>query len=127
MTKYIAVSFTLNNQSFERISSVFYELVDNLEDYYGKNLFIIHGFLPREVVELMNYPTSIVDMFDEKFPNRQINCHDFDLTKMRLDLAQYIRYFKADVYVIGDIREGVADEVANYQAMGIKVNQLPID
>lgn len=121
--KYIAVSFTLKDQDFKKIAKSLEELVST----FDQTPLLIHGFMPREIVEEKGYSTDVVDLLDRLFPNKQLNVYDSDLVKMRLDLAQFVRYFKADVYIIGDVYAGVSDEVALYEGISAKLNYISLN
>lgn len=110
----IAVSFTLKDQDENEIL----EHLASLATYVGTGTILIHGFLPRRIVLEKEYSTAVVDALDKHFP---IQLNLWKDAPLRDDMAQAVFDLSADVFVIGEVKEGVAEEVALYHQYRAKV------
>jgi len=122
--KFIAVSFTIKGQKISDIKPVLEQLSERHGGKSGHTA-LIHGHMPRHVVVEKGFFTELVDILDELFPV-QIGCYHNGKTNRELMLA-IIADSGAEVYAIGEIIEGVAEEVKLYREAGIHVSELPLN
>lgn len=119
--KHIAISFTLKGQDFGKIRT-------QLEKIKAENpgpVMLMHGFLSRKVIQERGLPTDVVDALDELFPT-QLNL-SFVGGEFRNMMAYHAKTVNAKVYAIGEIKEGVADEVTLYESAGLTVEKRPLE
>ena len=116
----IIVAFTLKGQDFEQIRLKLAVLAGKLPN----PTLLIHGFLPKAVLEEKKIPTDVIDALTEYFP-LQLNMFA-NGKPLRAEMAEIASKLNATVYVIGEIKEGVAEEKALYEGKGVKVIHLPI-
>lgn len=120
---FIAISFTLKNQPFADIQKVLQMISSQFGGASG-NTVLVHGFMPRDVVVAKGFDTEVVDGLKKLFP-LQINC--YDTAPIRSQMVDIIKRNKGRVFVVGTVIDGVAEEVALYEAAGVKVQELGLD
>jgi hypothetical protein len=113
MLKYIVIAFTLKGQDQQEI----FKMLDHVKEL-EPDVVLIHGFLPRRIVMEKQFATDVVDKLDSLFPN-QINL--FNGQPLRLCMTEVATATRAKVYVLGDIREGVKDEVDLYRMRDLEI------
>jgi hypothetical protein len=103
--QYLAISFTLKGRkTLEQIAEGVKKLA-----YQNPEATLIHGFMPKDLVQRMNFSTDLVDMLDNCFP-KQINFYD-----KRQEMVEFVKSMGCNVYIIGeDIIDGVAIEYDLY-------------
>lgn len=116
--KAIVIAFTLKNQDPMGILATL-ETIKELEP----DAILIHGFLPRQVVLHKQLPMDVVNALEEHFP---IQLNMWKEVPLRDEMAVVAKRLKAQVYVIGDIREGVRDEVDLYRSQGLNIVHFPL-
>ena len=121
---YIAISFTLKGQSFDSIKSTLEALSLQTHGTSG-NTVLVHGFMPRQAVLEKGFSTEVVDTLSTLFPY-QLNCFAGGVPD-RKTMAVIIKESHGTVYTIGEVKEGVKEEVDLYEANGISVCGLPLD
>ena len=113
--KAIALSFTfkgLSNEEFEKVAAH----VRSLSPKSGEDqVILIHGHMPRKIVEQKGWDTKLCDLLDECFP---IQLNMYHEKTLRPEMAETAYLLDADIYVIGDGCGGVAEEIALYEAEG---------
>ena len=114
MMKTIAISFSLKDQSFESIS----EKLQMIADLHPNSL-VVHGFLPRAEVEKRELPTDVVDALDILFP-LQLNLNR-DGQPLRAEMAYVMNKLEGRVYVIGEIVDGVKEQLDEYAKYNLEV------
>lgn len=107
----IAISLTLKEQDKNEILSLLEYLAYHLKGA-DKPVVLVHGFLPRRVVLEKGFSTSVVDALDKLFP---IQLNLWDGVPLRQEMADVLERLNGDAYVIGDVKEGVAEEVNLYE------------
>lgn len=118
--KAIIIAFTLKGQDFGKISSIVKEIKNNL----GDDTILIHGFMPRSEVIKRCFSTEVVDLLEDTFPLR---LNMYNNGPLREEMAKVAQLLKAEsVYVIGEIKEGVAEEVEMYKKYGFRIMQIPL-
>lgn len=120
--KFIAISFTLKDQPFDSIRETLERISLNHGAISG-NCCLVHGFMPRSVVIEKGFGTEVVDALDALFPF-QLNCYVG--APKRITMAQIIKEQKGTVYLVGDIKDGVAEEAALYREATPFVVSLPV-
>lgn len=120
MLKAIVIAFTLKGQDEKKI-------VKRIEEVAQRqpHSILIHGFLPRKRVVEQKWSTGIVDALDKHFPN-QLNMFGFG-KNWREDMAQAAKALNANILVIGEEKEGVAEEVKLYKELGLSVYYYKLD
>lgn len=121
--RYICISFTLKGQDWEKIAAV----LDSIAlEYEGKDVVLIHGFLPRHILRERGIPETVLDKLQNLF-YYQINCvnpHNGEVNRMTM--ANLADKLNARVYVVGEIQEGVSAEVDEYQRLGLQIIHRPL-
>lgn len=124
--KFIAVSFTIKGQKMSDIKPVLEQLSERHGGKSGHTV-LIHGFMPRHAVVEKGFSTELVDTLDELFPE-QVGCYQISTGKPNRDaMVAIVADSGAEVYAIGEIIEGVAEEVKLYREAGIHVSELPLN
>lgn len=124
--KFIAISFTIKGQKMSDIKPVLEQLSERYAAKSGKTA-LIHGFMPRHAVVEKGFSTELVDTLDELFPE-QVSCYQFSTGKPNREaMMAIVADSGAEVYAIGDIIEGVAEEVKLYREAGVHVSELPLN
>lgn len=116
----IIIAFTLKGQDFEKIEKV-------LAEISSKKLhpiLAIHGFMPRRVLIEKNFPLNVVNALDKHFP-MQLNMY-YDGQPLRQEMAVVGRKLDATVHLIGEMKEGVAEEIDLYKREGLAIRGYPI-
>jgi len=127
MHTFIAISFSLKGQDFDKIHHVL-KLIKKEIDELNETPILVHGFMPRSVLIEKQFPLNVVDALDELFP-LQINCFHEGMP-LRSKMAELIYEFGGQVYVVGDvIAEGVQMEIEQYKNRNanIKFIHLPLE
>jgi hypothetical protein len=114
----IVVAFTLKGQDQ---SKIFQRLIDVAEN--NPNKILIHGFLPRKIVEEKNIPTDVVDTLEALFP---VQLNMFDKAPLRAEMVEVAKKLNAKVYIIGEVKEGVKEEADLYNAASLEIIHLPL-
>lgn len=122
--KFIAISFTIKGQKIQDIRPVLEKLSERYAAKSG-NTALIHGFMPRAAVVEKGFSTELVDTLDELFPV-QVGCYHNGKPN-RDAMVALVKNAEADVYAIGSIVEGVAEEIELYKASGVHVSELPLN
>jgi hypothetical protein len=118
MLKFIVIAFTLKGQDQQEI----FRMLDQVKEL-EPDAVLIHGFLPRSIVTERGFPTDVVDKLESLYPN-QINL--FNGQPLRHCMAEVAYATKATVYVIGEIKEGVAEEIDLYRSRSLNVVNLNV-
>lgn len=115
----IVIAFTLKGQNVVDILSKVSELAATLPD----NTILIHGFMPRAVLNQKGFTTDIIDCFDDLF-TLQLNMYNDGVLRDKMcDVAVSLN---ADVYVIGEETFGVSEEMSMYRAAGLTIKNIPL-
>lgn len=122
--RYVAVSFTLKEQSFTAIQRILSLISDRVDGKSGKTV-LVHGFMPREEVINKKFSLDVLDKLSELFPV-QINCYQNGKPN-RVLMASILKETKGEVYIVGSIIDGVAEERDLYKAAGVEVYSLSLD
>ena len=115
----IVLAFTLKGQEPEKII----EQIKKVRAAHPNHI-LIHGFMPRKEVESKGWPTTILDALEENFP---IRLNMYDGGPLREPMAVVASKLRANVLVIGEEKEGVAEEVKLYKQLGLSVYYYPIE
>lgn len=113
----------MKDQPFEQIKPSLEYLSKALGAQVGL-VCLVHGFMPREVVVEKNFSTEVVDTLKSLFPI-QLNCYNDG--PQRDIMASVIKQTDGVVYTIGEVKEGVLDEVRLYEESNIFVARLPLN
>jgi|SRR3569833_2778378 len=113
----IAISFSLKGQNFDAILSKLSDIADN------NDAILIHGNLPRHEVIKRRLSTDLVDKLDELFP---IQLNMWNEKVLRPEMGEMATKLNAQIYVIGQVIGGVAEEVKIYKSNGLNIDYLPI-
>jgi hypothetical protein len=114
--KTIGISFTLKGQDQEKIFSA----LETIAKKHGNSL-LVHGFLPRKIVEEKQFPTDVVDKLEALFP-LQLNL--WKEKPLRVEMAEVLSRLGGKVYVIGEVKEGVEEEISLYKAKGLEIVEI---
>jgi len=114
----IAISFSLKDQNRHAIFSKLAEIatLQNIS-------VVIHGNLPRQEVLRRHLPTDLVDKLDELFP---IQLNMWNAKVLRQDMGEIATRLNAEVFVIGQVKGGVEEEINIYTSKGLKINYISI-
>lgn len=112
----------MKDQPFEQIKPTLEYLSKALGAQVGL-VCLVHGFMPREVVVEKGYSTDVVDTLKELFPI-QMNLYEESGPKRDL-MASVLRQNNGVAYTIGEVKEGVMEEVKLYEAAKVFVGRLP--
>lgn len=115
----IVLAFTLKGQKFEDIANA----IKLIGSKTGNNNILIHGFMPRKEVEERKFDTSVLDFLEDFFP---IRLNMYFGTPLRDDMADVATKLKATVYAIGEIKDGVKEEVDLYRAAGLTIVEISL-
>jgi len=108
----IVLAFTLKGQSQEKILA---KIIEVAKDY--PNHILVHGFMPRYLLVEKGIPTDVVDTLTANFPIR-LNMHDGKRV-LRTEMAMIAKKLDAQIVVIGNISEGVKEEIDLYISAGL--------
>jgi hypothetical protein len=117
----IAIAFTLKGQNFSDIR----KCLELLSAQVGREAILVHGFMSRQAVIDKGFSTEVVDALAELFPY-QLNCF-VDGHPKRQEMANILKAQRGTVYTIGEVKEGVLEEVDLYKSAGVNVCALPIN
>jgi hypothetical protein len=117
--KAIVIAFTLKGQDFENILPQLRKVSEE-----NPSCILIHGFLPRRVLEEKHIPTDVVNALENLFP---VQLNMFNEKPLREEMVDVAKKLEATVYVIGEVKEGVAEEVELYKAAGLPVHVLELN
>ena len=112
--KSIILSFTLKGQDLSEIK----ERILTIKHYIGNNVILIHGFMSRKELEKRGYSIELNDFFNEHFPV-QLNMYNGGV--LRKEMAEIADKLNAEIFVIGEIKGGVAEEVELYRKYNLKI------
>lgn len=115
----IVLAFTLKGQDSNEIV----KQIDKIGTTH-RQYIVIHGFMPRKEVEKQGWSTAIVDALERNFPV-PLNMYA-DGKPLREEMAEIAGKLRAVVLVIGEEKEGVAEEVALYKALSLTVYNYPL-
>lgn len=115
----IIIAFTLKGQDFEKIRLAIADLRLKL----GADNILIHGHMPRIQVIRKGYDTKLCDLLDGAFPVQLIM---FNEGTLREEMVKVGKKLEAKVYVLGEVKEGVATEVELYKAAGLTIAYIPL-
>lgn len=115
--KSIVLAFTLKDQPVDRIIKKIQDIA--LAESSNGAVILIHGFLPRKIILEKGIKTDVIDTLDIYFPI-QLNMNINGLP-LREKMAEVAYKLEAIVHVIGEVKEGVADEVHIYKSIGVPV------
>ncbi len=110
----IVLAFTLKGQDFRKIAEAMRYINSQLEE----NTILIHGFMPREDVIKKRFDTEVVDTIESTFP---IRLNLYNGGPLRNEMVEIACKLNAKVYVIGEIKEGVLEEVDLYKDAGLTI------
>lgn len=114
------IAFTLKGQDFYLIEKHIKRLSNDL----SQRTILIHGFMPRKAVVERGWSVEVVDALQHYFPI-QLCMHDGEKV-LRDEMAEIAEKLGAAVYVIGDIKEGVKEEVLLYEQKGLEIIPIPL-
>lgn len=118
--KAIAISFTLKNQPQDKIFAKL-EVIQKA----NPDALLIHGFLPKKILLEKGFPpTDVIDKLEELFP---VQLNMYNEKPLRKEMAQVAVKLNARVYVIGNIIEGVEEDVNSYEKEGVQFTHVPLD
>lgn len=112
--KAIVIAFTLKGQPFEKILAQLEKIAQE-----NPTQILLHSFMPRALVVEKGFPTIVLDAIDKLFPI-QLNMF-LHGAPLRTEMAEVAAKLEATVYVVGEIKEGVAEDVERYKEMGLPV------
>lgn len=118
----IILAFTLKGQEWNLIKDSI-ERVAYLAFLEDSPTVLIHGFLPRKVVLEKSFPTDVIDALDEFFP---IQLNLYKDQPLRSEMAVVGKALNAKVYIIGEVKEGVAEEEKFYKENGMEIIYIPL-
>lgn len=117
--KAIVLAFTLKGQPFEKIS----EGLKQVKNIINDNTVVIHGFMPLQEVKQRGFGTEVVDELEKLFP---VRLNMYNTKPLREEMADIASSLEAQVFVVGEIKEGVAEEVELYKKAGLTIVRVPI-
>jgi hypothetical protein len=106
--KAIVLAFTLKDQDFEKIKFQ----ISKIKERVGKDVILIHGFMPAEVARQKGFPTHVSNCLNKHFP---VQLNMYNKGTLRTQMAVIASKLDADVYVIGNVTGGVSEEVNLYR------------
>jgi len=114
--KHIVIAFTLKGQEFASIAPVLEKIAA-----LNPDAELIHGFMSRADIEAKGFSTEVIDKLDELFAGRQISFYEDNVGPNREAMKNYAYQNSATAYVIGNVKEGVKEEIISYIKANIKV------
>ena len=115
----IIISFTLKDQDFYKIE----KCLKKLKKEIPNDTIVIHGFMPREEVVQRGFKTNLVDLIEKTFP---IRLNLYYKKPLRAQMSELAYLLNAKIYVIGEIKEGVLEEVVLYENKGLEIIKILI-
>jgi len=115
--KAVILAFTLKDQDFDKIA----EAVKSVKNFVGEDYIVIHGFMPRAEVIEKGFDTKVVDLLESTFDIR-LNMYK-DGKPLRKEMVEVGVKLNARVVVVGEIRDGVKEEVDMYVENGLTILQ----
>ena len=115
----IVLAFTLKGQEFPLIA----EGIKKVAEEVGENVILIHGFMPREEVSKRGFSTEVLDLLETTFP---VRLNMYNQKPLRNEMASVAKSLQATVFVIGEIKEGVAEELELYRNHALEINEIVI-
>lgn len=117
--KTIVIAFTLKNQDEHLIAG-------GIKKIYEKvgACIVLSGHLPTVLVNRKKFDNFISNQLDLYFPMRL--CLNDGVQVFRKELAAMAMKLDAEVYVIGEIRDGVKEEIDLYTEAGLPVHEIPL-
>jgi hypothetical protein len=119
--KSIVLAFTLKGQDFHKIS----DALQIVKEQIGTDTIVIHGFMPKAEVEKRGFSTEVVDLLETTFPVR-LNMYN-NGKPLRTEMAEVATKLQAKVYIVGEIKEGVAEEVNYYKEHSLEIVEVPLN
>lgn len=119
-----SLHFTIKGQSVEEIKQAFADFV--VDQHFYPNVGIMHHcFLPRKIVTEKGFPTELVDFLDEVTP-RNVCWNDgiTDIHDHRLSMIQHMTATNGLAIFIGEIKEGVAEELDLCHKWGLQTIKI---
>ncbi len=116
--KAIVVAFTLKGQDLEKILDV----LENVQHARHEHI-LIHGFMPIAEVEKKGWDPALAKALHQLFP---VQLNMYDGRPLREEMAEVAKKLDAEIVVIGEVRDGVAEEVELYKELGLKINYLAL-
>jgi hypothetical protein len=117
--KAIVIAFSLKEQNFLAIS----ERVKGIAKCHGSNVILIHGFMNKKEIKKRKLPDKVGTLFRRYFPI-QLNMYNNGV--LRKEMAETAKELGATVYVVGEIKGGVAEEVELYDNIDLKIINIPL-
>lgn len=103
--KTVAISFTLKNQSFDKIKEEVKSIIGSQGE---QRVEYVHGFLTRQEVIEKGFSTEVVDFLDKVLPIQS------KFSGNREEMVKYVGLVHGEVYIIGDVVDGVKEEFDLY-------------
>lgn len=118
----IVIAFTLKGQELKKIIP---QIISIHKKH--KRAVLLHGFMNRKTVVRSGYDTTLVDALYSIFP-WQFNFYNpaYENPVRRDELAAVAKVLNAQVYIIGDIVDGVKAEYELYSKMGLMIEKVPL-
>lgn len=116
----IVLAFTLKGQDLAKILAKLQEVRNDFP-----SALCIHGFLPRAVAVEKGIPLDVINALDANFPDQK-NFY-WDGKPQRASMAIEACTRESQICVIGEVKEGVAEEVALYSKLGLPIRYYSID
>jgi hypothetical protein len=114
----IILAFTLKGQDQDKII----KRIESLGEVYAENI-CIHGFMPLATVIEKQFDPAIVYAIKKAFP---VQLNMYDDVPLRTEMADVGKKLGAKVVVVGDIKEGVKEEVDLYKTHNLEIVHFPL-
>lgn len=114
----IILAFTLKGQDQDTII----KRIESLGEVYAENI-CIHGFMPLGKVVAMGFDPAILNAIRKAFP---VQLNMYDDAPLRTEMADVGKKLGAKVIVVGDIKEGVKEEVDLYKTHNLEIVHFPL-
>lgn len=116
--KALVLAFTLKEQSIPEILNALKTVREEHPDH-----ILIHGFMPRAEVVKRDFSPLIVDTLEQHFP---VQLNMYRDKPLREEMVEVAKRLDAKIVVIGEIKEGVKEEVDLYSAAGLTIEQVQL-
>lgn len=117
--KAIIIAFTLKGQEWGKIRKA----LADLRMEVGDRSILIHGFMPRWLLQQKGIPLDVVSHLESLFP---VQLNMYNMMPLREEMAELGKKLDAEVYVIGEVKEGVQQEVELYQQSGLNITYISL-
>jgi hypothetical protein len=117
--KAIVIAFSLKHQSFDEIRYS----VQAIREYHKEEVILIHGFMPKKEIKKRGFSDQVGILFRKHFPI-QLNMYCDGV--LRLEMAEVACMLDATIYVIGEIKGGVKEELDLYKMYELKIIEMPL-